>query len=280
MSTLITLCIQATIGTGMMSTTLLPILLLIFSSATHNVVMAQQETATTTLLQCNENNNEALLRISYTISQDEWDDLNNNMDVDSKLKRLTIRPSSSSSSSGGSSSNNNLSSSTTFQSSIDIVDYNTYNELVDYTSCVSTDTCYEITVSEIPYDNYAIYWNNVRIETDVENRQIYVGEYGDRITSTEVGMNCSPTCNNSEGEEEEVLFEYKYWSNVGFEDYRIEDITDSKNNNNEKVVLRCDSYEDECQTSNLPDSLYIDRVCLKKDGCYRFIVGDNFHRIP
>ena len=269
----------------MMSTSLLSILLLIFSPATHNVVTAQQGTTTTTLLQCNENDNEALLRISYTISQDEWDDLNNNnMDVDSKLKRLTIRPSSSSSSSsGGSSNNNNLSSSTTLQSSIDIVDYNTYNELVDYTSCVSTDTCYEITVSEIPHDNYAIYWNNNRIETDVENRQIYVGEYGDRITSTEVGMNCSPTCNNEGEGEEEVLFEYKYWSNVGFEDYRIEDITtDDKNNNNDnqKVVLRCDSYEDECQTSNLPDSLYIDRVCLKKDGCYRFIVGDNFHRIP
>ena len=147
---------MSTIGSiGMMATTYLlsSILLLVVSPATY--VMAQEET-TTTLLQCNENN-EALLRISYTISQDEWDDLNNNMDVDSKLKRLTIRPSSSSSS--GSSSTNNLSSSssTTFQSIIDIVDYNTLNDLVDYTSCVSTDACYEITISEIPYDNYIIY---------------------------------------------------------------------------------------------------------------------------
>ena len=272
---------MSTIGSiGMMATTYLLssiLLLLIVSPATH-YVMAQQE-ETTTSLQCNENN-EALLRISYTISQDEWDDLNN-MDVDSKLKRLTIRPSSSSSS--GSSSTNNLSSSssTTFQSIIDIVDYNTLNDLVDYTSCVSTETCYEITISEIPYDNYVIYWDDNRIDDDVENRQVYVGEYGDRITSTEVGMNCSPTCNNNDNE---VLFEYKYWSNVGFEDYRIEDIITNKNNNDSNkepvVVLRCDSYEDECQTNNMPDSLYINRVCLRSDGCYRFIVGDNFHRIP
>ena len=47
--------------------------------------------------------------------------------------------------------------STTFQSIIDIVDYNSLNDLVDYTSCVSTETCYEITISEIPYDNYIIY---------------------------------------------------------------------------------------------------------------------------
>jgi len=45
-------------------------------------------------------------------------------------------------------------------------------------------------------------------------------------------------------------------------------------------LLRCDSYKLPCQENAVSDSLYTNRICLKKQGCYQFLVGDNFHRIP
>jgi len=84
-------------------------------------------------LQCNDN--ESLLRISYTITQDEW----NELETLATLKRLAIRPSSYST---------NTSDNVVDEVS-DIVEYYTYEELLTpYEKCIpNNNVCLEVSIS-------------------------------------------------------------------------------------------------------------------------------------
>jgi len=212
-------------------------------------------------LQCNDN--ESLLRISYTITQDEW----NELETLATLKRLAIRPSSYSTNT----------SDNVVDDVSDIVEYYTYEEtLTPYEKCIpNNNVCLEVSISEIPSSNFEITFDGDVIQPTNKDTP-FVTDYGDRITSTQVGTSCYPTC-----EDDESLFEYQYWSTVGFEDYRLEDInTTTIGVDDDNVLLRCDSYKLPCQENALSDALYTNLICLKKNGCYQFLVGDNFHRIP
>ena len=238
----------------------------IVAIAAIQIVSAQQSS-----LQCA--TNESLLRVSFTnLGQNDWNEMEEANSFG--LKRVTVRPTTPTSSNGSAS----VVASDDDSAASDITEYYSYDETqTNYEKCLPTNNnCYEVTISEFPINSYDIYWND-ELVTMNQDDEYYVGEFGDKIFSIEVGNSCIPICNS----EEEAILEYKYWSNIGFEDYRIEDITDDDaTTSNKEVVLRCDSWKDDCQSNNIPDSLYTKRTCLKKNKCYRFLVGDNFHRIP
>lgn len=194
--------------------------------------------------------NEALLKVTYSLTNDEWNELDN-----SGSKRLSIRPAS------GFGPGSSAFSET--------IDYYSFDELVDYEKCIPSEgSCLEVAVYGLATSTYEISWDGQPVEVTSPR---FKGEFGDTITSTEVGDDCSPICD----ENTESLFEYKYWSSIGFEDYRVEDIKDGN------VLMRCDHWQDECMdASSIYDSLHASRICLKKDACYRFLIGDNFQRIP
>ena len=194
------------------------------------------------MAQCNETEF-ALLKVSYFTTKDKWYNLDD--------MRLSVRPS-------GNTGNSSLS---------ETVDYYSVEDLVDFERCVPREgTCLEVTVAQLPSNSYEISWDGLAIDTGPE----FKGEYRN-FTSTEVGDHCFPVCS----EDTEALFEYQYQASIGFEDYRVED----KDGN---IVLGCDSSTDKCQMDyyNSVDSLHTNRACLKKNACYRFLIGDNFQRIP
>ena len=80
------------------------------------------------------NDNESLLRISYTITQDEW----NELDTLATLKRLAIRPSSYS-----------TKTDTPVDALSDIIEYYTYEETLNpYEKCIPTNNvCLEVSIS-------------------------------------------------------------------------------------------------------------------------------------
>ena len=86
-------------------------------------------------LQCNDN--ESLLRISYTITQDEW----NELDTLATLKRLAIRPSSY--------TTDTSDTSTVVDDVSDIVEYYTYDETLNpYEKCIpNNNVCLEVSIS-------------------------------------------------------------------------------------------------------------------------------------
>ena len=81
------------------------------------------------------NDNESLLRISYTITQEEW----NELDTLATLKRLAIRPSSYSTNTSDNAVDNVS----------DIVEYYTYEETLNpYTKCIpNNNVCLEVSIS-------------------------------------------------------------------------------------------------------------------------------------
>ena len=81
------------------------------------------------------NDDESLLRITYTITQDEW----NELDALATLKRLAIRPSSYST----------TTSTNDVDDVSDIFEYYTYEELLTpYEKCIPTNNvCLEVSIS-------------------------------------------------------------------------------------------------------------------------------------
>ena len=94
------------------------------------------------------NDDESLLRITYTITQDEWNELDNL----ATLKRLAIRPSSYTTTD---------TSDTSVDDVLDIVEYYTYEETLNpYEKCIpNNNVCLEVSISEIPSNNFEITFN-------------------------------------------------------------------------------------------------------------------------
>ena len=196
--------------------------------------------------QCDET--DALLKIVYSMSDASNSEVN--IQDFTRAKQLVIRPS-------GNVGNSSIS---------EIIDY-TLEDLVDYKICVPRmGACLEVALHNFDMDDYEISFDGKTISAD--DIAVFKGEGDEVIHSAEVGNYCTPICD----EISEALFKYDYWSSVGFEDYRVED----KDGN---PVLKCDSWEDECQ-ANTFGTMHRTRACLKKDGCYTLLIGDNFQRIP
>lgn len=201
------------------------------------------------LLQC-DTETDALLKVSYSNNIEQDDSLD---DANKKFTRLAIRPS------------GNIGNS----SFIDNAYYYVPEDFVDYETCIPrAGACLEVTLSNLPLGRFEISWDGQEPVMISEASSQFMGSSRDVFASTEVGDYCSPVCD----ETTHALFEYQYWSSVGFEDYRVEDMDGNK-------LLGCDHFEDDCQ-ENTDDSLHTNRVCLPRNSCYRFIVGDLFQRIP
>ncbi|KAL9179110.1 hypothetical protein ACHAXT_000152, partial [Thalassiosira profunda] len=190
--------------------------------------------------QCNDTH--AQLKVAITLTEDEF---NQNPFA---FRRVVVRPS------GNVDATNYTNR----------ADYDYYENLADFEACVPKEgACLEVTVSDLPADSYEISWDGSVVETG----RTHKGEFGSGITSTEIGDYCLPTCDDGE-----AVFEYQYWSSLGFEDYRVEDLEGNE-------LFGCDNYQDDCQGDTF-DTLHTYRECLPREGCYRYLVGDNFHRIP
>lgn len=188
------------------------------------------------------NDTEALLSVSYDVTQDIWDNLYAQNDTLRFSPRLTVRP-----------------SGTTGNSTIyEYIKYESFEDIVDFELCVpKVGSCLEVTVSKFPIDSYIISWDGRAVETgpDFSNW----GQY--HITSTEVGDFCYPVCN-----ENEALFELLQWTGSGYSgSYRVED------NEGNKKVLGCDSNSNSCTPTYF--KMYTDRACLPRYACYHFLIG-------
>ena len=85
--------------------------------------------ATTTTLQCKED--EALLEVKYTITEDEWKEKFPGLDSSYQNPLLSVQPS----------GNYGMFNSST------VINYENYTSLVDYTACIPKDddaTCFQV----------------------------------------------------------------------------------------------------------------------------------------
>ena len=185
-----------------------------------------------TAFSCN-NQTEALLQVKYDITQEEWDiaNLPDGTGIRTSLPSLQI--------------------------SGDRVEYRSFNDLVDFETCLPRDDCTEVVVAGLPTDAYQISFDGVPV--DIGPEFLFNGR--NPITSTEVGNCVKPTCGDTE-----ALVEVQYWTGMLGTNtlYRVEGqdgdiIIDS----NTDVNRRRFNFE-----------LERTRACVPRDdACYTFVIG-------
>jgi len=165
--------------------------------------VAQSAAVDTSLMnmQCNET--DALLKVSYNIDEEGWDNIyDNNIWRQTHIPILRVLPS------------GNIGNSSTvfgYQS------YFRFNDVKDFEMCVPRDgACLELTVYKFPFDSYQITYDGEKVDIGYKrilSEKHYTGEYFlYPISSTELGEYCNPECDDSK---DEALFEYRLWRNGG-----------------------------------------------------------------
>jgi len=141
--------------------------------------------ATVTALKCNDNN-DALLHVKYTITQDEWNRTHPSGFDDPFLELPGNR-----------------------------IYYDSFEDLVDFEVCLPRNNCTEVVLGGLPIDAYELSFDGKPADIGVEL------PFGDKnsVTSTEVGTCIKPTCKDTE-----ALVDFQYWN--GFfpqHAYRVKD---------------------------------------------------------
>ena len=192
-------------------------------------------------LQCSDS--EALLKVSYSIDQEGWNNLYAKNDTLRFDPTLTVRPS------------GNIGNSTDSTS----LDYGSFQDVKDFEMCVPrVGACLELTVGIFPKDTYNITFDDKAV--DVGQSFSYWERY--EITTTEIGNYCTPQCEDSE-----ALFEFNQWTGQNYFDaWRVEDMNGNK-------VLGCDDMYG-CDTTFF--QMYTYRACLPRDTCHRFLIGGSW----
>ena len=228
-----------------------------------------------TNMQCNET--DALLKVSYTIDEEGWNNIDdNNIWRQNHVPIMQVKPSV------------NIWNSTVYSGSA-YQSYFRFNDVKDFEMCVPRDgACLELTVYKFPFDSYQITYDGVKVEVGYKrilSEKHYTGEYFlYPISSTELGEYCNPECDDSK---DEALFEYRLWRNGLFSggEYRVEDnqgvalfgcnLEDIKNSNSddprEDLILgygMCGSKGEH--------GFRTYRSCLPRNSCYRFVTVDDF----
>jgi len=143
--------------------------------------------ATVTALKCNDNN-DALLHVKYTITQDEWN---------------RTRP---------------TGSGELIRSFLELpgnrINYGKFKDLVDFEVCLPRNNCTEVVLGGLPIDAYELSFHGKPTDIGVEL------PFGDKnsVTSTEVGTCIKPACKDTE-----ALIDFQYWNVFSSSPYRVED---------------------------------------------------------
>lgn len=222
-------------------------------------------TTVATTLQCKEN--EALLEVTYTLSEDDWKESLPGLDDTYRSPKLSVQPS-------GNYGMFNLST---------VIHYENYTSLVDYTACIPKDdvTCFQVSIYMLPITSYEITYDGTVVQHDSDQDVFYDTYFHSNdekliqypITSIEFGDGCYPVCN-----EEEHLFDHQqflgYNSYLSHLDYNVKD-------DNDVVVLDC--TWNNCRLTDLSNrragGVYRYRTCLPANKCYSLLLG-NPYRSP
>ncbi len=136
-----------------------------------------------------------------------------------------------------------------------------------FETCLPRDiACGHIEVEGPPQSDFEVSWDGQILEKGPE----VLGRVNHNFTAVEFGEGCMPQCAADEG-----LYEAQYRriggynyngrsGRVDLEDCRVEDLSGN-------IIT---SYNDK-----LPDSenLWVDRKCLPKNDCYRFLMSNKYH---
>jgi len=236
------------------------IIIILLSSAT---VLT---TTGATTLQCKED--EALLEVTYTLSEDEWKDNFPGLDSSYQNPLLSVQPS----------GNYGMFNSST------VINYENYTSLVDYTACIPKDdaTCFQVSIYMLPITSYEITYDGTVVQ--YSDQDVFYDTYyytNDKkfiqypITSIEFGDGCYPVCN-----EEEHLFDHQQFlgydsdlsgSSTSHLDYNVKD-------DNDIVVLDC--IWKNCALTGLSNwavGVYRYRTCLPVNKkCYSLLLGNQY----
>ncbi len=122
---------------------------------------------------------------------------------------------------------------------------------------------------------YNISWDGQEMEIgpELKNERTYYDSDVQTmyLTAAEYGDGCGPQCESKD----EAIFEYQYIGGTRYrsrlyksiEPYRVED------QYGDKIIARDVGYRTHGPTLTY-DYLYVERKCLPKNDCYRFIMGD------
>jgi len=151
---------------------------------------AEDPPALIAALTCNET--DALLKVKYTITEDEWDSSRPNI--------------------------NNLRYTPFLSLQGNDIWYENFVDLTDYEACLPKDECSEVVVGGLPTDAYEISFDGNAVNITQE----FVFDGKNPVTSTEVGT-CTkpPIC-----KDKEALLEIQYWSgsfDYNQHSFRVED---------------------------------------------------------
>ena len=225
-----------------------------------------------TNMQCNET--DALLKVSYTIDEEGWDNIDdNNIWRQTHIPIMRVQPS------------GNIGNSTVYG----YENYFGFEMVKDFEMCVPRDgACLELTVYKFPFDSYDITYDGEKVDIGYKrilSEKHYTGEYFlYPISSTELGEYCNPECDDSK---DEALFEYRLWRNGLFSggEYRVED-------NQGNILFGCNLEDIKNSNSDDPrEDLILGygmcgskgehgfrtyRSCLPRNSCYRFVTVDDY----
>ena len=203
---------------------------------------------------CNET--DALLKVSFTIDEEGWDNIYHKDDEYAYYKpEVRVSPS------------GNIGNSTLKES----VEYETYDDVKDFEICVPRDgACLELTVYQFPFDTYHITYDGEKVDIDHEFQlsKAYAGQTYP-MSSTEIGESCKPECDESK---DEALFEYQLWGRDGNDQYSV---LDKKGD----TILGCSRNDIRlglCSTSFYDFSMYKHRACLPRNSCYQFLTASRY----
>jgi len=224
--------------------------------------------------QCKDN--EALLQVKYTLSEEEW---NTGQENASRTPLLSIQPS------GNYGNSSNIGH---------LVEYSNYTALEDYEACIPNEDqgCFQVSIYMLPVSSYEISYDSVVIPTgdQVFYDSILTG-HGEQIpdrngqvqfpvTSTEIGSTCYPVC-----EEGEKLFDHYqfngYWGTINtHEPFSIDEVDSDSNvlNCNRNFCRNTGSSSDQGGYDRV--GLYRHRACLPASKCYSFLVGRQYNFDP
>jgi len=223
-------------------------------------------TIVATTLQCKDD--EALLEVTYTLSEDEWKENLPGLDSSYQNPKLSVQPS----------GNYGMFNSST------VIKYENHTSLVDYTNCIPKDddaSCFQVSIYMLPIKSYEITFDGTVVQHS--DQDVFHDTYyntNDKksiqypITSIELGEGCYPVCND-----EEHLFDHHQF--LGYDsdlsgastshlDYNVKD-------DNDVVVLDC--IWKNCTLTGLSNwavGVYRYRTCLPAKKCYSLLLGNQY----
>jgi hypothetical protein len=208
------------------------------SPSTPEEYQADDSSASPTALTCNET--EALLKVRYNFSEDEWNSFRPD-DWDPSGWRYTFRR--------------------FLRVQGNSMQYENFADVMDYEGCLPKEECSEIIVAGLPTSAYDISFDGKSVDIGAEFRFDGINP----VTSTTVGAceaNKPPTCKDAE-----ALVEVQYWSgDFSFstltQQFRVED-------SNGGVILTGPGG------TTMPSfTLKETYACVPKDNaCYKFLIG-------